>query len=158
MGLINCPECQRPVSDKAAACPQCGYPLRETGPRGITGDPGYEYRSRAMLFGLPLVHIIYGPSWLTGLRPARGIVAIGFLALGGISLGLISVGGISLGLLFALGGMAGGGVAIGGVAAGYIALGGVAIGVYAIGGMSIGSHTIYNEPDIFQKIKSLFGL
>jgi len=24
MAMINCPECQRPVSDKAAACPNCG--------------------------------------------------------------------------------------------------------------------------------------
>ncbi len=25
MALINCPECQRQVSDSASACPQCGY-------------------------------------------------------------------------------------------------------------------------------------
>ena len=27
MGLIKCPECQHDVSDKAAACPKCGYPI-----------------------------------------------------------------------------------------------------------------------------------
>ena len=27
MALINCPECGRQVSDKAAACPDCGYPI-----------------------------------------------------------------------------------------------------------------------------------
>ena len=27
MGLIQCPECQNTVSDKAAACPKCGYPI-----------------------------------------------------------------------------------------------------------------------------------
>lgn len=27
MALIECPECQRQVSDKAAACPQCGLPI-----------------------------------------------------------------------------------------------------------------------------------
>lgn len=27
MALIKCPECGREVSDKAAACPHCGYPL-----------------------------------------------------------------------------------------------------------------------------------
>ena len=27
MALINCPECDRQVSDKAAACPSCGCPL-----------------------------------------------------------------------------------------------------------------------------------
>ncbi len=27
--LIDCPECQKSVSDRAAACPQCGYPILE---------------------------------------------------------------------------------------------------------------------------------
>lgn len=27
MALINCPECNRVVSDKANSCPNCGYPL-----------------------------------------------------------------------------------------------------------------------------------
>lgn len=27
MPLISCPDCQRQVSDAAAACPQCGYPI-----------------------------------------------------------------------------------------------------------------------------------
>jgi hypothetical protein len=30
MALLPCPECQREVSDKAPACPQCGFPLRRT--------------------------------------------------------------------------------------------------------------------------------
>lgn len=28
MSLIQCPECEREVSDQAASCPHCGYPLR----------------------------------------------------------------------------------------------------------------------------------
>ena len=27
MALINCPECQKEISDKVKVCPQCGYPL-----------------------------------------------------------------------------------------------------------------------------------
>ncbi len=27
--LIACPECAKQVSDKAAACPNCGYPVEE---------------------------------------------------------------------------------------------------------------------------------
>ena len=27
MALIPCPECSREISDKAKACPLCGYPL-----------------------------------------------------------------------------------------------------------------------------------
>ncbi len=32
MALIKCPECNRDVSDKAATCPHCGYPLGWTTP------------------------------------------------------------------------------------------------------------------------------
>ena len=28
MSLLKCPECQHDVSDKAAACPHCGYPMQ----------------------------------------------------------------------------------------------------------------------------------
>ncbi len=27
--LIECPECEKKVSDRAAACPDCGFPIRE---------------------------------------------------------------------------------------------------------------------------------
>jgi len=27
MALIKCPECRKSVSDRAAACPECGYPI-----------------------------------------------------------------------------------------------------------------------------------
>lgn len=30
MALIKCPECARDVSDQAASCPHCGYPLQRT--------------------------------------------------------------------------------------------------------------------------------
>jgi hypothetical protein len=30
MTLIKCPECSRDVSDKAAACPHCAYPVAQT--------------------------------------------------------------------------------------------------------------------------------
>lgn len=31
MALISCPECRREVSDKAPACPHCGYPINMGG-------------------------------------------------------------------------------------------------------------------------------
>jgi len=31
MALVTCPECTGRVSDKAFACPSCGYPLSQTG-------------------------------------------------------------------------------------------------------------------------------
>ena len=33
MALIKCPECERDVSDKADACPQCGYPVAKQVPQ-----------------------------------------------------------------------------------------------------------------------------
>lgn len=27
--LVNCPECGKQISDKAKACPHCGYPMEE---------------------------------------------------------------------------------------------------------------------------------
>jgi len=41
MALVNCPECDGQVSDQAAMCPHCGYPIR--------GGYGYEYRSERRL-------------------------------------------------------------------------------------------------------------
>jgi hypothetical protein len=173
MALIKCPECQREVSDRAVACPGCGHPLEEAGRK--PGEPGrpmpfgarasgsvpYEYRSRATILGMPLVHIVYGPAWLVGFRPARGFiaignVAIGVIALGGFSFGILALGGISLGL-FCLGGVALGiGAGLGGVATGYYALGGVAVGVYAIGGLGIGTHTLANDPHLLDSFRRLF--
>jgi len=143
MTLIECPECDNQISDEAVMCPKCGFPI-------AGGMMGYEYRSEASLFGLPLVHIASGIDPATR-RPriAKGIIAIGNIAVGGLAigglsfgvvsfgglaLGLIALGGAAIGLLLALGGMAIGMVAIGGGAIGYYALGGGAFGVHALGG------------------------
>ena len=37
MALMNCGECGREVSDKAAACPQCGAPIAS--PEPVSVDP-----------------------------------------------------------------------------------------------------------------------
>lgn len=29
MSLIKCPECDNSISDKASACPHCGFPIRK---------------------------------------------------------------------------------------------------------------------------------
>lgn len=94
----------------------------------------YEYRSRARIGPLPLVHINLG----RGMYKAKGVIAIGnvafgLFAFGAFGIGLISFAAISLGLI-AIGAMTLGGLAIGAVAVGYFAVGGVAVGVYSIGG------------------------
>jgi tRNA A-37 threonylcarbamoyl transferase component Bud32 len=121
--------------------------------------PGfYEYRSPRQFLGWPLVHIARGIDPQTGRkRVARGIIAIGDIAvgglfamggcavgpiaLGGLACGLYTLGGVSLGLLLALGGCALGiGVSVGGLALGTLAFGGAAVGYYAFGGGALGVH------------------
>ena len=46
MALITCPECGKALSDKAYACPHCGYPVREKNKSyslrlGNAGESGY---------------------------------------------------------------------------------------------------------------------
>lgn len=112
-----------------------------------------EYRTRAQLFGLPLVHTHLGRrvpgtkprvarGWIASGERAFGVVAMGGiacggLACGGIAVGLVGFGGIAAGA-FAWGGVAIGGIAWGGIAVGYLAMGGIAAGVYAVGGKAFG--------------------
>jgi predicted Ser/Thr protein kinase len=118
---------------------------------GLPGQPqtayyqqGFEYRSRATLFGLPLVHVATGADPATG-RPriARGIIAIGgiaqgVVAFGGMAMGGLTFGGMSLGVI-AIGGGALGMLSFGGLAVALIAaFGGLAIAPIAVGGGAIG--------------------
>ncbi|HWI59797.1 MAG TPA: serine/threonine-protein kinase, partial [Bacillota bacterium] len=119
---------------------------------------GVDYRSKATLWGLPLVHVATGLDPQTGKRRiatgiiaignvARGVVAVGGLAMGGIACGGLALGGVAfggLGLgLIALGGLALAlGVALGGGAVAPIAIGGGALGYWAYGGGAWGAHTL----------------
>ena len=42
--LIKCPECELQVSDKAASCPHCGYPLKEQKTKNINRKPNKRRR------------------------------------------------------------------------------------------------------------------
>ncbi|XHR30293.1 MAG: protein kinase [Chthoniobacteraceae bacterium] len=112
--------------------------------RASSAGASYEYRSRATLFGLPLLHMTRGSDPATGrMRVARGIVAIGDLAqgvvaIGGVAVGGLAFGGLAAGLL-AFGGLSLGVVSIGGVAlALFLAHGGLALGPVAMGGAALG--------------------
>lgn len=91
--LQTCRECGREVSDQATACPQCGapYPARAE----WTGW-GFEYKSRANLAGIPLLHVSfkYRPDRVP--VPARGVIAIGQFAFGFVTISQFGVGLISI--------------------------------------------------------------
>ena len=119
---------------------------------------GVEYKSKATLWGLPLLHVATGVDPVTGKRRtakgiialgnvAKGVVAIGgvamgFISLGGLSIGVIAFGGGAIGLLAMGGGALGLVAAIGGGAIAPIALGGGALGYFAFGGGAGGAHTV----------------
>lgn len=144
----------------------------ESGYAGSEVSPVYgrriQWESAARILGYPVIHICVGIDPKTGRRGiARGLVAIGDVAvgglavgsvaagivsLGGVGVGLISAGGLAVGLLLGIGGLAIGllasgggaigGVAVGGGAIGGIAFGGGSIGYVAIGGGASGNYTV----------------
>ncbi len=109
-----------------------------------------EYKSKASIKGLPLIHINYGfgdyhakgvlaiGNSSTGIF-SIGIIAKGFLSIGVLSLGIVGVGILSLALL-AIGCIALGVVALAGTAVGIMTMGGLAVGVVSVGGCAISSH------------------
>ncbi len=105
---------------------------------------GFEWKTRRTLFGLPLVCIAFGRDERGRVRVARGIVAVGQLAIGAVAIAQFGVGFIfSLGQavcgLFAFGQLAAGFGVVGQAAVGYLALGQIALGVYAMAQLGWGT-------------------
>lgn len=130
---------------ESSKCPECGKPLTEVliRPTYARMNAGKRFRSKATLFGWPVVDVALGPKDGQTYGHAKGIIAIGDIATGGIAVGgmargVVAVGGLALGL-FSFGGAAVGLVsATGGLAVGALAAGGGAIGILAAGGGAIG--------------------
>ena len=88
-----CRDCQKTISEQAMACPHCGapHPAREH-----WDGWGFEYKSNATLWGMPLVHISfkYRPNRMP--VPAKGIIAIGQFACGIVTISQFGVGLVSV--------------------------------------------------------------
>ena len=97
-----CRECQREISEQALACPHCGAPVPA---RAQWDGWGCEFKTKATLFGLPLLHVSfkYRPNRMP--VPARGIVAIGQFGAGVFVLAQFGVGAVCVSQ-FALAGFA----------------------------------------------------
>jgi hypothetical protein len=84
----------------AWACPQCGapYPARER-----WDGWGYEYKSQATMFGLPVLHVSF--KYRANRMPvvAKGIIAIGQFGCGVVTIAQFGVGFLAVGQ-FAIGG------------------------------------------------------
>ncbi len=88
-----CRECGHSVSEQAFSCPGCGapYPAREK-----WDGWGFEYKSRATLLGLPLLHISfkYRPNKVPVV--AKGVISIGQFGAGIINISQFGIGVISI--------------------------------------------------------------
>ncbi|RII28424.1 MAG: zinc ribbon domain-containing protein [Geobacter sp.] len=88
-----CRECNREISEQAFTCPHCGAPY----PAKDKWDGfGFEWKSTATMFGLPLIHISfkYRPNRVP--VPAKGIIAIGQFAFGFITISQFGIGVVSI--------------------------------------------------------------
>ena len=97
----------------------------------------FEYKSKAHIGKLPLVHVNIGLG-----RTAKGVFAFGLMSIGIVSFGLLSLGVVAFGTLclglISFAGISGGVLAIGGIALGCMAFGGLSVGLYSVGGCAIG--------------------
>ena len=114
--------------------------LSNTTPSSISGAtdlrtaPAFEYRSKAGLFGLPLVHLRVGASWTNQRKPVKAWIAIADdLAIGVI----FAFGGMAIAPL-CIGGFAVGGIVFGGFGAGILCYAGFSVGIWAVGGFASG--------------------
>jgi hypothetical protein len=89
-----CRECKHEVSEEAAICPKCGIPFPA---REKWDGWGYEYKSKATLLGLPLLHISFKYRLNRAPVPAKGIIAIGQFGLGIITIAQFGIGLFSIG-------------------------------------------------------------
>ncbi len=91
--MKECRECRQKVSEQAFSCPHCGapYPAKEK-----WDGWGFEYKSEATLFGLPLLHISfkYRPNRMP--VPAKGVISIGQFGAGILNISQFGFGLISV--------------------------------------------------------------
>jgi hypothetical protein len=88
-----CRECRREISEQALVCPGCGAPYPA---RAAWTGYGFEYRSKARVAGLPLLHVSfkYRPNRLPVV--AKGWIAIGQFAVGGLTISQFGIGVVSV--------------------------------------------------------------
>src|SRR5512147_1382617 len=96
MALIKCPECASEISDKAASCPKCGYPIASGSPvqRVPTMPADGVTHEEQFVFAM---HPSRKPVWI-----AVGLVILFFLIFWLPSRNQPALGGLTSLLLFVL--------------------------------------------------------
>ena len=141
-----------------------------------TGAHFAEFKSHGSMLELPLVHYARGINPETGKRiVAKGVIAVGrlavgVLAIGHASAGVIAIGQLGLGLVIGLGQLSTGAYAlgqvagalafgIGQVATGEIAIAQVGVGEYVLAQIGVGEHVWSPEradPEAVEFFKNLW--
>lgn len=124
-----------------------------------------EFKSKMKVCGLPLVHITHGICPETGKRIcAKGIIAIGRMAVGvfafgQLSVGVIAIGQLSIALGFALAQLSiAGFFSIGQGAVGVVAIGQFACGYYSLGQIAYGQYVLSMSTRDFEAVTFFKGL
>jgi hypothetical protein len=88
-----CRECKKEISEQAITCPHCGAPYAA---REEWDGWGFEYKSKLVFWGLPLLHVSfkYRPNRMPVV--AKGIVAIGQFAYGIVTISQFGIGVFSI--------------------------------------------------------------
>ena len=88
-----CRECGHNISEQAVLCPSCGapYPARDK-----WDGWGFEYKSEASLFGLPILHVSFKYRSNRRPVPAKGVIAIGQFAYGVVTISQFGIGVFSV--------------------------------------------------------------
>lgn len=143
MRAPNCRSCGRPVQQENRFCPYCG--ARHPASADWKGT-GFEWKSKTLIFGYPLVHVAFGRDENGKIRVAKGCLAVGQFGIG-----LITVAQVGFGALFGLGQVMVGMTAIaqfavtalfglGQFATGYAAIGQFALGYYGLAQFGLARH------------------
>jgi hypothetical protein len=94
---------------------------------------GYVWKTRAKVFGIPLICVAFGSNEKGKIQVAKGVIAIGQFAVGLVAIGQFGIGLIGIGQCVA------GVVAFGQLALGLlVAFGQLSIGTFAVGQFVIG--------------------
>jgi hypothetical protein len=129
--LKRCRECNHEVDEHAFACPSCGAPYPA---RAEWSGWGYEYKSEARLFGLPLLHVSFK------YRPNRTpVVAVGVIAIGQFSAGIVNISQFGIGV-FSLS---------------QFTIAGYAVAQFAVAYSCVAQFGVYIDKGIGQFVKSL---
>jgi hypothetical protein len=68
MALINCPECNKDVSDKASSCPFCGHPIADSATTiELTNKKWKKFKLAGLMFFVIGLFVIFKGGAYTGL-------------------------------------------------------------------------------------------